>query len=76
MRHSARRVVLHREWSRKFCRSLRWYTVRRPQSATVGRPELDLAWSDARQRARALDSLVADGLAEPLAGDRYRLPVG
>jgi A/G-specific adenine glycosylase len=26
------------------------------------------------QRARALDSLVADGLLEPLAGERYRLP--
>ena len=26
------------------------------------------------QRMRCLDSLVADGLVEPLAGDRYRLP--
>ena len=42
----------------------------------VERPELDVAWADAPQRARALDSLVADGLVEPLAGDSYRLPVG
>jgi A/G-specific adenine glycosylase len=31
---------------------------------------------DPGQRARALDGLVADGLVEPLDGDRYRLPVG
>lgn len=31
-------------------------------------------WDDAVQRARALDGLVADGLVEPLPGDRYRLP--
>lgn len=32
------------------------------------------AWPDARQRARCLDSLVADGLVEPLAEGRFRLP--
>jgi A/G-specific adenine glycosylase len=32
------------------------------------------AWDDAVQRARALDGLVADGLVEPLSGERYRLP--
>ncbi|MDQ2782233.1 MAG: A/G-specific adenine glycosylase [Actinomycetota bacterium] len=35
---------------------------------------LQAAWPDERQRMRCLDSLVADGLVEPLAGDRYRLP--
>jgi A/G-specific adenine glycosylase len=35
---------------------------------------LDLAWSDAPQRMRALDGLVADGLVEPLDDGRYRLP--
>ena len=29
---------------------------------------------DPGQRERALDGLVADGLVEPLDGDRYRLP--
>jgi len=31
---------------------------------------------DPAQRDRCLDSLVADGLVEPLSGDRYRLPAG
>jgi A/G-specific adenine glycosylase len=35
---------------------------------------LDLLWPDPGQRHRALASLVADGLVEPVAGDRYRLP--
>ena len=38
------------------------------------RAELDEAWADPQQRERALDSLVADGLAEPLADGRYALP--
>lgn len=50
--------------------------VVRAADGAVGRLELEVAWADARQRARALDSLVVDGLVEPLAGDRYRLPVG
>ncbi len=32
------------------------------------------ALRDPHQRARCLDSLVADGLAEPLPGGRFRLP--
>lgn len=36
---------------------------------------MDTAWSaDDSQRARCLDSLVADGLVEPLSGSRFRLP--
>lgn len=35
---------------------------------------LDSAWPDPEQRTRALTTLVADGLAVPLAGDRYSLP--
>ncbi len=35
---------------------------------------LERTWADGTQRARALDSLVADGLVEPLDGARYRLP--
>lgn len=37
---------------------------------------LRAAWRDDAQAARALDALVADGLVEPLAHDRYRLPSG
>ncbi|MFZ0324502.1 MAG: A/G-specific adenine glycosylase [Actinomycetes bacterium] len=35
---------------------------------------LDRVWSDPAQRLRALDSLVSDGLVEPLPGNRYQLP--
>ncbi|MEV6261502.1 A/G-specific adenine glycosylase [Streptomyces sp. NPDC051784] len=40
-----------------------------PQSA------LDAVWEEPVQRARALDGLVSDGLVEPLANGRYRLPL-
>ena len=40
----------------------------------VGADRLAAAWPDDLQRARCLDSLVADGLVEPLAGNRFRLP--
>jgi A/G-specific adenine glycosylase len=36
--------------------------------------DLAAAWPDQRQLARALDGLVADGLAEPLADGRFALP--
>jgi A/G-specific adenine glycosylase len=36
----------------------------------------DAGLRDPGQRERCLDGLVADGLVEPLAGDRYRLPLG
>jgi len=37
--------------------------------------EVDAAWStDDAQRDRCLDSLVTDGLVEPLSGNRFRLP--
>jgi A/G-specific adenine glycosylase len=35
---------------------------------------LDATWPEARQRARALDGLVADGLVEPLPDGRFCLP--
>jgi A/G-specific adenine glycosylase len=35
---------------------------------------LDAVWPEAGQRARALDSLIADGLVVPLARRRYELP--
>jgi A/G-specific adenine glycosylase len=35
---------------------------------------LDVAWPDAGQRLRALDSLVSDGLIDPLPDGRFALP--
>ena len=52
----------------------RLMAVLRERPGPVPAAELDLAWPDARQRARALDGLVADGLVEPLADGRFRLP--
>jgi A/G-specific adenine glycosylase len=36
--------------------------------------QLEAAWPDQQQRARALEGLVADGLAESLPDDRFALP--
>lgn len=47
--------------------------VLRSSDAAVERPELEQAWPDAAQRERALQSLLVDGLAVPVA-DGYRLP--
>jgi A/G-specific adenine glycosylase len=46
----------------------------RAATEPVGEDHLSAAWPPERQRMRCLDSLVADGLVEPLAGNRYRLP--
>ncbi len=40
----------------------------------VAKSELDACWPEQLQRERALDGLVADGLVDPVANDRYRLP--
>jgi A/G-specific adenine glycosylase len=40
----------------------------------VSRAQLRGAWPDDVQRERALDGLIADGLVEPLARGRFRLP--
>ena len=55
------------------CRG-RLLAVLRDADEPVPAARLDAAWPDAQQRDRALASLVADGLAEPLPGDRYALP--
>jgi len=52
----------------------RLLAVLRDSDGPVPRRRLDAAWPDATQRMRALDGLVADGLVEPLARDRFRLP--
>jgi A/G-specific adenine glycosylase len=55
----------------------RLMAVMRGDERIVDKARLDGAWpQDPVQRERALAALVADGLVEPLAGGRYRLPVG
>jgi A/G-specific adenine glycosylase len=48
--------------------------VLRSSEHPVGRDALHSAVPDEARRERCLDSLVADGLVEPLAGDLFRLP--
>ncbi|PZS33774.1 MAG: adenine glycosylase [Pseudonocardiales bacterium] len=48
--------------------------VLRGTGRPVPRPWLDAVWPDPVQRERALDSLVADGLIDPLPDGRYALP--
>jgi A/G-specific adenine glycosylase len=52
----------------------RLLAVLRDAAGPVPSTALDVVWSDERQRMRALDGLVADGLVEPLDDGRYRLP--
>jgi len=49
--------------------------VLREAQGPVSRSRLDLVWADAIQRARALDSLVADGLVEAVSRDEFALPI-
>ncbi|MFG3099509.1 A/G-specific adenine glycosylase [Streptomyces sp. NPDC048182] len=53
----------------------RLLAVLREAHAPVPQRALDQVWHEPVQRARALDGLVADGLVEPLADGRYRLPL-
>jgi len=55
------------------CRG-RLLALLRTSPGAVARPSLEPVWSDAEQRERALDGLVADGLVEPLGGERFGLP--
>ena len=48
--------------------------VLRDAAGPVHRRELEAVWDRSPQRERALDGLVADGLVEPLDGDRFALP--
>ncbi len=61
------------EGSDRQCRG-RLMAVLRDAGRPVSADQLALAWPDAIQRARALDGLVADGLAEPLEDDLFALP--
>lgn len=46
----------------------------REATAPIDGTQLRAAWPDEAQRDRCLDALVSEGLVEPLAQDRYRLP--
>ncbi|MFZ9988294.1 MAG: A/G-specific adenine glycosylase [Candidatus Nanopelagicales bacterium] len=48
--------------------------VLREAAGPVTQRKLDLAWPDPSQRARALDTLVADGLVAPASRGRWALP--
>ena len=48
--------------------------VLRDADGPVAHSKLEAVWSDAMQRARCLDGLVADGLVVPLAKKRFALP--
>ncbi len=48
--------------------------VLRGSETPVTDADLDAAWPDDAQRARALDGLVADGLVDRLSGSRLALP--
>lgn len=56
------------------CRG-RLLAVLRQAHGPVPKSALDVVWDDAVQRERALDALIADGLAEVLDDGTYRLPV-
>ena len=49
-------------------------SVLRESPGPVGGSRLAQAWPDEPQRLRCLDSLVGDGLIEPLPRNRFRLP--
>ncbi|MBA8954094.1 A/G-specific adenine glycosylase [Actinomadura namibiensis] len=55
------------------CRG-RLLAVLREAHEPVEKAALDVVWSDAVQRERALDGLIADGLVDPLDDGRYALP--
>ena len=50
--------------------------VLRDSTGAVAADLLAQAWAEPVQRARALDSLVADGLVDPRPGGTYALPAG
>jgi A/G-specific adenine glycosylase len=50
--------------------------VVRTATGPVPSASLDVVWPDAGQRRRALDSLVVDGLLDPLPDGRFALPTG
>jgi A/G-specific adenine glycosylase len=72
--HEGRRRSQGYHGTDRQCRG-RLLAVLRDSDGPVPASRLDAVWADEGQRTRALASLVADGLAEPLPGGHYRLPV-
>jgi A/G-specific adenine glycosylase len=70
--HQGRRAQGYEGTDRQ-CRG-RLLALLRDSRGPVPAARLGAAWADDGQRARALASLVADGLAEPLPGGGYALP--
>jgi A/G-specific adenine glycosylase len=52
----------------------RLMAVLRDADGPVTRAQLDAVWDDSVQRNRCLDTLVFDGLVEPVEDDRFALP--
>lgn len=69
----ARRPRQRYEGTDRQCRG-RLLAVLRDADGPVPVRRLDAAWADGPQRARALASLVTDGLAEQVPGGSYALP--
>ncbi|KAA1374874.1 HhH-GPD family protein [Aeromicrobium fastidiosum] len=55
------------------CRG-RLMAVLRDAVTAVPKASLDVVWPDVQQRERCLDTLVADGLVEPVDADSFALP--
>jgi A/G-specific adenine glycosylase len=55
------------------CRG-RLLAVLRDSGVPVSRADFDAVWPGQAQLARALDGLIADGLADPLPDGRFALP--
>jgi A/G-specific adenine glycosylase len=70
---AGRRPGQRYEGTDRQCRG-RLLALLRQSRVPVSLEYLDVAWPDARQRSRALDSLVADGLVDPLPDGRFALP--
>jgi A/G-specific adenine glycosylase len=70
---AARRRTQKYDGTDRQCRG-RLLAVLRAGGEPVSRAGFDAAWDDRAQLDRALDGLVADGLADPLPDGRYALP--
>ena len=68
-----RRRIQRYDGTDRQCRG-RLLAVLRDSGTPVSRSDFDAAWAGPAQLARALDGLVADGLADPLPDGRYALP--
>jgi A/G-specific adenine glycosylase len=69
----AKRPVQRYEGTDRQCRG-RLLALLREAADPVPPGSFDAVWPDARQRARALDGLIADGLVDPLPDGRFALP--